>query len=74
MDPIGTINVRLGNQRVPRVQTISYGQNTALKNASDLSMVGAQNGYVISYNQFTNSFEVTAVSTSAIPLIDGGSF
>jgi hypothetical protein len=72
-NPIGTINVKVGGN-LPRVQTISYGQSTQLKNASDLSLVGAVDGDVIVYEQSTNSFQVTTVPEKAITNIDGGTF
>ena len=72
-NPIGTINVKVGGA-LPKVQTISYGQATQLKNASDLSLIGAADGDVIVYEQTTNSFQVATVPPQAITDIDGGTF
>ena len=72
-NPIGTINVTLGNQSQPRVQTISYGQKQVLKNATDLSLAGAQEGDVIVYKANTNSFVVEPASAT-IASLDAGTF
>ena len=67
----GTINVRVGNKPAT-VQSITYGART-LKSATDLSVAGAQDGDVITYDQANNSFFVTSV-TNAITDLDAGTF
>lgn len=69
---IGTIQVKIGQQNVPKVQTITYGGRT-LKSATDLKITGAQNGDVITYDSANNSFVVSPVSTAGTS-IDGGFF
>lgn len=72
----GTVNVQQGNQKSPRVQTISYGQKLELKNATDLNMANVANGDVIIYEANTNSFvvEPLIINSSEIPNIEGGTF
>ena len=58
-------NVQLGqspNPRDPRVSSITYG-GRSLKSANDLSLLGAQNGDVIVYQENTNSFIVAPVAS-----------
>ena len=58
-NPIGVINVQLGNQKAGRVQSISYGgQGQSIKTMNDISLLGASDGDVISYVANTNSFEI----------------
>ena len=45
--PPSTIKVQVGSTSQPRVTSLSYGGSFALKNATDLSMLGAQDGDVI---------------------------
>jgi ABC-type uncharacterized transport system ATPase component len=73
-NPIGSINVTLGNQSSPQVQTVSYGQKQALKNATDLSLAGAQDGDVIVYDANTNSFVVEPTPAASITNLDAGTF
>lgn len=65
------IKVQVGNKPTT-VQTITYGSRT-LKSASDLSLVGAENGDVIIYDQSNNSFYLDSAS-AAVTNIDGGTF
>ena len=66
-----TINVKVGNKPAT-VQSISYGGRT-LKSATDLELVGAQNGDVIVYQANTNNFIVEPVS-ALTPSLDQGFF
>ena len=65
------INVKVGNKPAT-VQSITYGTRT-LKSATDLSLAGAQDGDVISYNAANNNFYV-APATTVITDIDAGTF
>ena len=69
---IGTVNVQVGNQTNPRVNTINYGIRS-LKGSTDLTMTGAQSGDVIVYNADTKTFNVEPAS-AAIPSLDAGEF
>ena len=71
-NPINTIRVQVGNQFGPTVRNIAYGTKT-LKSATDLSMIGAQNGDVISYDSANNSFYITSPTTNLVD-IDAGFF
>lgn len=66
-----TINVKVGNKPAT-VQSINYGSRT-LKSATDLSLSGAQQGDVITYDSANNNFVVTSVS-QAITDLDAGTF
>lgn len=70
---IGTVNVQVNKQQPSKVTT-TIGGRTTLKSASDLSLVGAEEGDVISYIANTNTFQVKSVSALAIPKIDGGRY
>jgi hypothetical protein len=70
---IGTVNVQVGGATRPRVTAIQYGGANQLKQATDLSMAGAQDGDVVVYNQQTNSFVVQPVAAE-LPRLDGGTF
>ena len=67
------IKVRVGTGTVPAATAINYGGVRTLKSATDLEMVGVQDGDVITYVANTNSFEV--VSAGTLPLdLDAGLF
>jgi hypothetical protein len=77
---IGNIKVTVGTPTNPRATSITYGSRT-LKSATDLSLVGAAQGFAIVYEANTNSFvtsNVIAIAENAIvsglALIDGGTF
>lgn len=65
------INVKVGNKPAT-VQSITYGTRT-LKSATDLSITGAADGDVITYDAVTDSFRVTPVAASITDL-DAGTF
>lgn len=65
------INVKVGNKPAT-VQSITYGTRT-LKSATDLSITGAADGDVITYDALTDSFKVTSVADSITDL-DAGTF
>lgn len=69
---IGTIQVKIGQESVPKVQSITYGGRT-LKSATDLTISGAQTGDVITYDSANNAFIVSPVSTAGTN-VDGGFF
>jgi hypothetical protein len=67
------IKVRVGTGTVPAATAINYGGVRTLKSATDLEMVGVQDGDVITYVANTNSFEV--VNAGTLPLdLDAGLF
>lgn len=70
---IGTVNVQINKQQ-PSTVTTTIGGKTTIKSASDLTLVGAEDGDVISFVANTNSFAVKPVSALAIPKIDGGQY
>jgi hypothetical protein len=70
---IGTVNVQVNKQQ-PATVTTTIGGRTTLKSASDLTLVGAEDGDVISYVANTNTFQVKPVSVFAVPKIDGGQY
>ena len=51
---IGTVNVQVNSQQPAKVTT-TIGGRTTLKSASDLSLIGAEDGDVISYVAETNT-------------------
>jgi len=67
------IKVRVGTGTVPAATAINYGGTRTLKSATDLEMVGVQDGDVITYVANTNSFEVVNVGTLPLDL-DAGLF
>jgi hypothetical protein len=69
--PPSTVRVTVG-QNNPSVTSLSYGTRT-LKSASDLSLVGAQDGYALIYKAATNSFEVGPAS-GVTTAIDNGTY
>ena len=74
-NPIGVINVQLGNQKAVKVQSVAYGgQGQSLKTMNDLSLLGASDGDVVSYIANTNSFVVSPVSVKGLTHIDAGTF
>jgi hypothetical protein len=73
VNPPNTIKVRVNSQQQGTVKTIGYGLRT-LKGADDLSLVGAEDGDVITYDAPTNSFSVTPVEAIAITKVDAGKF
>lgn len=70
---IGTVNVQVNKQQPSTVST-TIGGRTTLKGSTDLTMLGAEDGDVISYVANTNTFAVKPVSALAIPKVDGGSY
>jgi len=70
-NPPSTVRVTVG-QNNPSVTALSYGTRT-LKSASDLSLVGAQDGYALIYKANTNSFVVGPAAGVTIA-IDNGFF
>ena len=68
---IGGIRVQVNSQS-PTVKTINYGVRS-LKGSSDLSMAGASNGDVISFDGAHNSFVVTSIA-ALNPNLDAGTF
>lgn len=69
---IGTVNVQVNSQTGGRVSSVNYGIRS-LKGSTDLSMVAAADGDVITYNSANNSFAVSPVNV-VITTIDGGGF
>lgn len=70
---IGTVNVQVNSQTGGRVSTMNSGIRS-LKWSTDLSMVAAADGDVITYSANTNSFSVSPVEAKAIGRIDAGEF
>jgi hypothetical protein len=70
--PPATVQVSVGQARQPSVTSLSYGTRT-IKSASDLSLVGAQDGYAIIYESATNSFKIGPASGVTIA-IDNGTY
>lgn len=70
---VSSINVRVNTQQAETVRSISYG-NRELKNSTDLSFVGAENGDAIVYQANTNTFIVAPLDAAAIKTVDGGLF
>jgi len=70
---IGTVNVQVGGTTSPRVNTLSYGGKNQIATATDLSLVGAQDGDVIVYQANTNSF-IVEPAEAVLGYLDGGSF
>jgi hypothetical protein len=73
-NPVGVINVQLGNQKAAKVQSIAYGQSNSLKNMADLNILGSSDGDVITYVAATNSFVVSTVSVKSVKNVDAGTF
>ena len=69
--PPSTVRVTVGSNN-PSVTSLSYGTRT-LKSASDVSLVGAQDGYALIYKANTNSFVVGPASGVVIS-IDNGTY
>ena len=69
---IGTVNVQVNSQTGGRVSSVNYGIRS-LKGSTDLSMVAAADGDVITYNSANNSFAVSPVNV-VITTIDGCGF
>lgn len=65
-------NVQIGQATNPKVPAINYGGRT-LKSATDLSLVGVQNTFVITYNTSSNTFYMSDAG-AAITGIDAGFF
>lgn len=68
---IGTVNVQIGSSR-QTVRTLSYGGAT-LKALLDVSMAGAKDGDVVTYEASTDSFIITPAENSQL-IIDNGFF
>jgi hypothetical protein len=70
------IKVRVGTGTVPTATEINYGGTRTLKSATDLDLVGVQDGDVITYVANTNSFEVVNAGTLPLDLanVDAGTF
>jgi hypothetical protein len=67
------IKVRVGTGTIPTATEINYGGNRTLKSATDLELLNAAEGDVITYHANTNSFSV--VSAASLPLdLDAGLF
>ena len=71
--PPATIKVQVGSTTQPRVSTISYGGTFSLKSATDLSMAGAQDRDVITYDATSDSFIIAPAENSRL-IIDNGFF
>lgn len=69
---IGTVNVQVNKQQNQSVRQLNYGIRT-LKNSTDLSLTGVQNGDVITYQANTNSFIVQSIG-ELNPDLDAGFF
>ena len=67
---IGTVNVQVNKQQSSTVRQLNYGIRS-LKGSTDLSLTGASDNDVISYQANTNSFIVK--SAAAVDL-DAGFF
>lgn len=70
---IGTVNVQVGQSLNPKVPSINYGGSRTLKGAQDLSLVGNQDSFVITYRAATDSF-VMSDAGAAVVAIDAGFF
>jgi hypothetical protein len=68
---IGTVNVQVNKQQNSTVRQLNYGIRS-LKGSTDLSLAGASDNDVISYQANTNSFIVKAVAASVD--LDAGFF
>ena len=68
---IGTVNVQVGSSQ-QTVRTLSYGVTT-LKGLADVSMSGAQDRDVVTYEAATNSFIIAPAENSRL-IIDNGFF
>lgn len=70
------IKVRVGTGTIPTATEINYGGTRTLKSATDLELVGAQSGDVITYQANTNSFTVVNAGTLPLDLrnVDAGLF
>lgn len=69
---IGTVNVQVNKQQNSTVRQLNYGVRT-LKNSTDLSLTGVQDGDVITYQANTNSFRVQSIG-ELNPDLDAGFF
>ncbi len=69
---IGTVNVQVNKQQSGTVRQLNYGVRT-IKNATDLSMLGAQDKDIIVYQANTNSFRVESIG-ELNPDLDAGFF
>lgn len=69
--PPSTVRVTVG-QNNPSVTALSYGTRT-IKSASDVSLVGAQDGYALIYKANTNSF-VVGPASSVVSAVDNGTY
>lgn len=69
--PPSTVKVTIG-QNNPSVTALSYGTRT-IKSASDVSLVGAQDGYALIYRANTNSF-VVGPASGVVIAIDNGTY
>ena len=58
---IGTVNVQVNKQQSSTVRQLNYGIRS-LKGSTDLSLTGASDNDVISYQANTNSFIVKAAA------------
>jgi hypothetical protein len=72
--PPAIVQVRNGVSTNPRINAIDYGAGkNQLTAASDLSLVGAVDGGVITYHLATNTFTVNS-GISTLTNIDNGFF
>jgi len=69
---IGTVNVQVNKQQDKTVRQLNYGIRS-LKGSTDLSMAGASDSDVITYQANTNSFIVKSVGDIDVDL-DAGFF
>lgn len=69
---IGTVNVQVNKQQSGTVRQLNYGIRS-IKGSTDLSLTGASNDDVITYQANTNSFVVKSVADLA-PDLDAGFF
>ena len=70
-NPPSTVRVTVGTSN-PTVKTLSYGTRT-IKSASDVSLVGAQDGYALIYRANTDSF-VVGPASGVVIAIDNGTY
>jgi len=70
--PIQTVSVQVNKQQNQTVRQLNYGVRT-IKNSTDLSLSGVQDGDVITYQANTNSFKVQSIG-ELNPDLDAGFF
>jgi hypothetical protein len=70
--PIQTVSVQVNKQQNQTVRQLNYGVRT-IKDSTDLSLTGATDNDVITYQANTNSFVIKSVGELA-PDLDAGFF